>query len=99
MRSVLFATTPLAASRIFFVNDSKPRHQRIRGRSSQVIRRLLMALGVADPRKRSAMLHEFFVEPELAIQPFDDRYLIVVVVDVEARRETGADRRQRRSIA
>ena len=62
----------------------------------EILRRLLPVLGVADPGKRRAVLHEiFFVQAQAAVGGLDDAELVLVVVDAEAPRETGADAHQR----
>ena len=45
------------------------------------------------------MLHEFFIETQMAESGFDDSQLIFVVIDAEAPRESGANLRQRLAIA
>ena len=73
---------------------------RVDGALVEILRRLLLVLGVADLRERRAVLHELFlVQPERAVGRLDDRELILVVVDGEAAGEAGADARQRIAIA
>ncbi len=60
---------------------------------------LIMALRVADARERGPMLHELIVQAKLLVDALENRQLIVVVVDGEARGKAPANRRERRAVA
>ena len=84
----------IAANKRLFVtleDDREPRHLRIGRVFIKVLRRLLDVLRMADPRKCSPVLHELFVEAERTVDGFDNRDLIVVVVDRELACEPGAN--------
>src|SRR6476620_8939506 len=72
----------------------KPRHLRVRRVLIKVLRSLLYVLRVADPGKRSPVLHELFIKAERAVDRLDDRNLIVVIVDREPPCEPGTDGRE-----
>ena len=72
---------------VLFVDHRKRVRDRIGGRARHVVGRLVVALGVADARKRRAVLHEFVVQAERLVDGLENRNLIVVVVDGERRGE------------
>ena len=84
---------------VALIDHGQARRGGIGGGASHLRGRLLDALGVADARKRRAMLHELVVQAELLVDGSQDRDLIVVVVDGELRGEAGANLRQRRAFA
>ena len=75
---------------ITLVHHGQPRRFRIFRRTVHILRRLLVALGVGNPGAHGPVLHELFVEPDVAEDLLDQRHLIVVVVDVELASEAGA---------
>src|SRR5208283_1938041 len=84
---------------ITLVHHGQPRRFRILRRTVHILRRLLVALGVRYPGAHRPVLHELFVEPDVAEDLPDERDLVVVVVDVELAREAGAHVGETRSIA
>ena len=57
----------------------------------EVLRTLMVALGMANAGERRTMLHELFVETEALKDLFDQRQLVVVVINVELPGEAVAD--------
>ena len=57
----------------------------------EVLRTLMVALGMADAGERRTVLHELFVETEALEDLFDQRQLVVVVVNIELPGEAVAD--------
>ncbi len=87
------------AALVLFVEQRHARGLRILGRLVEVGGRFLVALGVADARQHGAVLHEFLVQAVVTEEGFDDRKLVVLVVDGEAGGEAGPDLGEFRAIA
>ena len=68
----------------FFVFLKNSRHfgnTRIGRFAVHLLRRLLLALGMADLREGSAIRHRFLIEPHPPVSGLDDGELILIVVD------------------
>ena len=82
-----------------FVDDRQTSGDRIGGGAGQVLGGLFVALGVADAGERGPVRQKFFVQAELLVNRFQNRKLVVVVIDREQGGEAAADLGQRRALA
>ena len=80
---------------VLLVNHRDFARLRVGRGAVEILRRLPMILGVADPAQRRAVLHELLVQAGVPEDRLDHRQLLVFVIDGEGARETRTQARQR----
>ena len=76
---------------VFVPNDGELSGGRIDGIAVEILGGLLQVLGVADPRKSGAILHELLIEAQVTETGLDERELIIIVIDAEMTVESGTN--------